>query len=80
MFVHIEPQNILSINRSTEIQRKKLRHHEIEVRQSTQKMRDLSINIKMKEQLIKELVKSSKDAKTMNDQYKEKINALEKVQ
>ena len=49
------------------------------MRQSTQKMRDLSINIKMKEQLIKELVKSSKDAKTMNDQYKEKIKALEKV-
>ena len=43
------------------------------------KMRDLSINIKMKEQLIKELVKSSRDAHSMNEQYKEKISAMEKV-
>ena len=42
-------------------------------------MRDLSINIKMKEQLIKELVKSSRDAHSMNEQYKEKIQAMEKV-
>lgn len=70
---------MLSLQSSTEIQKKRLRHHELEVRQSTQKMRDLSINIKMKEQLIKELVKSSRDAQVMNEQYKEKIKALEKV-
>ena len=64
---------------SSEMQRKKLRRHELEVRQSSQKMRDLSINIRMKEQLIRELVKSSRDAHVMNEQYKEKIDAMEKV-
>ena len=61
------------------MQRKTLKRHELEVRQSTQKMRDLAINIKMKEQLIRELVKSSRDAQSMNEQYKEKLTAMEKV-
>ena len=64
---------------SAELQRKTLKRHELEVRQSTQKMRDLAINIKMKEQLIRELVKSSRDAQSMNEQYKEKLTAMEKV-
>lgn len=46
--------------------------------ESQQKMRDLSINIKMKEQLIRELVKTGKDSESMNKQYAEKIKALEK--
>ena len=66
-------------NVSSELQRKRLKRHELEVRQSSQKMRDLSINIRMKEQLIRELVKSSRDAHVMNEQYKEKIDAMEKV-
>ena len=33
----------------------------------------------MKEQLIRELVKTGKDAEQMNKQYAEKIAALEKV-
>lgn len=33
----------------------------------------------MKEQLIRELVKSEKDAELMNKQYAEKIKGLEKV-
>ena len=35
---------------------------------------------RMKGQLIKELVKTGKDAEQMNKQYVEKISALEKVQ
>lgn len=34
---------------------------------------------RLKEQLIRELVKSGKDAELMNKQYAEKIKALEKV-
>lgn len=34
---------------------------------------------RMKEQLIKELVKTGKDAEQMNKQYAEKVHALEKV-
>ena len=64
---------------SSELQRKRLKRHELEVRQSSQKMRDLSINIRMKEQLIRELVKSSRDAHVINEQYKEKLVAMEKV-
>ena len=60
-------------------QRKRLQRHELEVRQSTAKMRDLSINIRMKEQLIRELVKSSRDAHAVNQQYKEKLQVMEKV-
>ena len=33
----------------------------------------------MKEQLIRELVKTGKDAEQMNKQYAEKVQALEKV-
>ena len=33
----------------------------------------------MKEQLIKELVRSEKDAELMNKQYADKIKGLEKV-
>ena len=66
-------------NVSSELQRKRLKRHELEVRQSSQKMRDLSINIRMKEQLIRELVKSSRDAHVINEQYKEKLVAMEKV-
>ena len=33
----------------------------------------------MKEQLIKELVKTSKDAQSMNKEYQNKIQNLEKV-
>ena len=38
-----------------------------------------SFFFRMKEQLIKELVKSEKDAELMNKQYADKIKGLEKV-
>ena len=47
--------------------------------QETQKkLRDLSINIKMKEELIRELVANSKFTNKMNTQYQLKIESLEK--
>ncbi|XP_021353306.1 kinesin-like protein KIF27 [Mizuhopecten yessoensis] len=65
------------VRKSTNTQRQ-IKESQLKMVESQQKMRDLSINIKMKEQLIKELVKTGKDSETMNKQYAEKIRALEK--
>ncbi|KFO99445.1 Kinesin-like KIF7, partial [Calypte anna] len=45
--------------------------------QAQQKIRELAINIRMKEELITELVKTGKDAQALNRQYCQKINELE---
>uniref|UniRef100_A0A3P8VAL4 Kinesin family member 7 n=1 Tax=Cynoglossus semilaevis TaxID=244447 RepID=A0A3P8VAL4_CYNSE len=45
--------------------------------QAQQKIRELSVTIRMKEDLIKELVKTGKDAQALNRQYSQKITALE---
>ncbi|XP_075879241.1 kinesin-like protein kif7 isoform X2 [Nelusetta ayraudi] len=45
--------------------------------QAQQKIRELSLTIRMKEELIKELVKTGKDAQALNKQYSNKITALE---
>ncbi|XP_054626598.1 kinesin-like protein kif7 [Dunckerocampus dactyliophorus] len=45
--------------------------------QAQQKIRELSVTIRMKEELIKELVKTGKDAQSLNRQYSHKITALE---
>uniref|UniRef100_A0A671UWU1 Kinesin family member 7 n=1 Tax=Sparus aurata TaxID=8175 RepID=A0A671UWU1_SPAAU len=45
--------------------------------QATQKIRELSVTIRMKEELIKELVKTGKDAQALNKEYSHKITALE---
>ncbi|KAK7099081.1 hypothetical protein V1264_003272 [Littorina saxatilis] len=68
----------VDVTSSTEIQRKKIKKAQLKILEANQKVRDLSINIRMKEQLICELVKSGKDAELMNKQYAEKIKSLEK--
>ncbi|XP_067161584.1 kinesin-like protein KIF7 [Apteryx mantelli] len=45
--------------------------------QAQQKIRELAINIRMKEELITELIKTGKDAQTLNKQYCQKISELE---
>ncbi|CAL8351216.1 unnamed protein product [Merluccius merluccius] len=45
--------------------------------QAQQKIRELSVTIRMKEELIKELVKTGKGAQALNRQYSHKICALE---
>uniref|UniRef100_A0A5S6NU99 Torsin-4A n=1 Tax=Xenopus tropicalis TaxID=8364 RepID=A0A5S6NU99_XENTR len=47
------------------------------LRQAQQKIRELAINIRMKEELIKELVKTGKESQAMNKQYCLKISELE---
>nr|KAG5694021.1 hypothetical protein BaRGS_002475 [Batillaria attramentaria] len=68
----------MDVASSSEVQRKKIKQAQLKILESNQKVRDLSINIRMKEQLICELVKTGKDAELMNKQYAEKIKALEK--
>uniref|UniRef100_A0A672UEH0 Kinesin family member 7 n=1 Tax=Strigops habroptila TaxID=2489341 RepID=A0A672UEH0_STRHB len=45
--------------------------------QAQQKIRELAINIRMKEELITELIKTGKDAQALNRQYCQKIGELE---
>uniref|UniRef100_A0AAV2LNV9 Kinesin motor domain-containing protein n=1 Tax=Knipowitschia caucasica TaxID=637954 RepID=A0AAV2LNV9_KNICA len=45
--------------------------------QAQQKIRELSVTIRMKEELIKELVKTGQDAQALNRQYCHKITSLE---
>ncbi|KAK9394047.1 kinesin-like KIF7 [Crotalus adamanteus] len=45
--------------------------------QAHQKIRELAINIRMKEDLIVELIKTGKHAQAMNKQYQQKIQHLE---
>uniref|UniRef100_A0A8C5M8W9 Kinesin family member 7 n=1 Tax=Leptobrachium leishanense TaxID=445787 RepID=A0A8C5M8W9_9ANUR len=47
------------------------------LRQAQQKIRELAINIGMKEELIKELIKTGREAQAMNKQYCLKISELE---
>lgn len=55
----------------------KLRHSELILTEAKQKMRELTINIKMKEDLIKELMKTGNDAKSVSKQYSLKVTKLE---
>ncbi|XP_052800422.1 kinesin-like protein KIF27 isoform X2 [Mya arenaria] len=65
------------VGRSQEVQRQ-IKQAQLKMLESNKKIRDLGINIRMKEQLIKELVKTGKNAELINKQYAEKIQALEK--
>ncbi|KAL1007316.1 hypothetical protein UPYG_G00084900 [Umbra pygmaea] len=47
------------------------------LQQAQQKIRELSVTIRMKEELIRELVQTGKDAQALNRQYSRKISALE---
>ncbi|KAM4661373.1 kinesin-like protein KIF7 [Amazona ochrocephala] len=64
---------------SKEVCRRRLPGKDSEWRlvQAQQKIRELAINIRMKEELITELVKTGKDAQALNRQYCQKIGELE---
>ncbi|XP_043533223.1 kinesin-like protein kif7 [Chiloscyllium plagiosum] len=55
----------------------KMNNSEWRLVQAQHKMRELAINIRMKEELIKELIKTGRDAQAMNKQYFQKIQELE---
>ncbi|XP_064422496.1 kinesin-like protein KIF27 [Latimeria chalumnae] len=66
------------LRRSQTLNMQKLKGAELRLTHAKQKMRELAINIRMKEELIKELVKTGKDAQAVNKQYSLKITQLER--
>ncbi|NXN84277.1 KIF27 protein, partial [Bombycilla garrulus] len=55
----------------------KLKNSELKVTEAEQKIRELALNIKRKEDLIKELVRTGKDAQSVNRQYSWNTSNLE---
>ncbi|KAL5007730.1 hypothetical protein ScPMuIL_016536 [Solemya velum] len=70
-------QSMEGIQVNTDV-RKRIKNTQLKMVAANQKMRDLAINIRLKEQLIRELVKTGKGADLLNKQNADKIKALEK--
>ncbi|XP_064634767.1 kinesin-like protein KIF27 isoform X2 [Lineus longissimus] len=70
--------DVKQLQDNTLLQKRKIKESQLKLQNANQKMRDLSINIRLKEQLIRDLVKSSKESESLNKQYADKIKALEK--
>uniref|UniRef100_A0A8C3WKQ8 Kinesin family member 27 n=1 Tax=Catagonus wagneri TaxID=51154 RepID=A0A8C3WKQ8_9CETA len=72
-----EDLKIECLQESQDLNLQKLRNSELILTEAKQKMRELTINIKMKEDLIKELIKTGNDAKSVSKQYSLKVTKLE---
>ncbi|XP_032248820.1 kinesin-like protein KIF27 isoform X2 [Phoca vitulina] len=72
-----EDLKIECLQESQDTNLQKLRNSELILTEAKQKMRELTINIKMKEDLIKELIKTGNDAKSVSKQYSLKVTKLE---
>ncbi|XP_057404761.1 kinesin-like protein KIF27 isoform X5 [Balaenoptera acutorostrata] len=72
-----EDLKIECLQESQELNLQKLRNSELILTEAKQKMRELTINIKMKEDLIKELIKTGNDVKSVSKQYSLKVTKLE---
>lgn len=70
-------EEIDSLQKSQVFNMQKLKNSELRLTEAQQKMRELALNIKMKEELIKELVRTGKDAQSVSRQYTLKISKLE---
>ncbi|NXV37666.1 KIF27 protein, partial [Rissa tridactyla] len=70
-------EEINSLQKSHVFNMQKLKNSELRLVEAEQKMRELALNIKMKEELIKELVRTGKDAQSVSRQYSLKITKLE---
>ncbi|NXW23104.1 KIF27 protein, partial [Circaetus pectoralis] len=70
-------EEIDSLQKSHVFNMQKLKNSELRLTEAEQKMRELALNIKMKEELIKELVRTGKDAQSVSRQYSLKITKLE---
>ncbi|KAM5328474.1 kinesin-like protein KIF27 isoform 2-T3 [Glossophaga mutica] len=71
-----EDSKIECLQESQELNLQKLRTSELILTEAKQKMRELTININMKEDLIKELMKTGNDAKSVSKQYSLKVTKL----
>jgi len=63
---------------SADSTKRKLRNVELDLRDAKHKMLNLHANIKQKEELIKDLMKSDKEKQELNQQYKERVQNMEK--
>ncbi|NXL38812.1 KIF27 protein, partial [Glaucidium brasilianum] len=70
-------EEIDSLQKNHVFNMQKLKNSELRLTEAEQKMRELALNIKMKEELIKELVRTGKDAQSVSRQYSLKITKLE---
>ncbi|XP_075582319.1 kinesin-like protein KIF27 isoform X2 [Pelecanus crispus] len=70
-------EEIDNLQKSHVFNMQKLKNSELRLTEAEQKMRELALNIKMKEELIKELVRTGKDAQSVSRQYSLKITKLE---
>ncbi|KFO91703.1 Kinesin-like KIF27, partial [Buceros rhinoceros silvestris] len=70
-------EEIDSLQKSHGFNMQKLKNSELRLTDAKQKMRELALNIKMKEELIKELVRTGKDAQSVSRQYALKLTKLE---
>ncbi|NXY47111.1 KIF27 protein, partial [Ceuthmochares aereus] len=70
-------EEIDSLQKSHVVNVQKLRNSELRLSEAKQKLRELALSIKMKEELIKELVRTGKDAQSVSRQYSLKITKLE---
>ncbi|XP_008937273.1 PREDICTED: kinesin-like protein KIF27, partial [Merops nubicus] len=66
-----------SLQKSHVFNMQKLKNSELRLTEAEQKMRELALNIRMKEELIKELVRTGNDAQSVSKQYSLKITKLE---
>ncbi|NWX23862.1 KIF27 protein, partial [Aegotheles bennettii] len=70
-------EEIDSLQKSHVSNMQKLKNSELRVTETKRKRRELALNIKIKEELIKELVKTGKDAQSVSKQYALKITKLD---
>ncbi|NXE14896.1 KIF27 protein, partial [Lophotis ruficrista] len=70
-------EEIDSLQKSHVFNMQKLKNSELRLSEAERKMRELALTIKMKEELIKELVRTGKDAQSVSSQYYLKIPKLE---
>ncbi|XP_067424665.1 kinesin-like protein KIF27 isoform X2 [Emydura macquarii macquarii] len=73
----VTDKEIECLRKSHIINMQKLKNSELKLTEAKQKMRELALNIKMKEELIKELVKTGNNAQSVSRQYSLKITKLE---
>lgn len=71
-----ERNEVEALRSSTQVIGKEVKQSELRLHSAQQKLRDLTINIRQKEELIKELAKSDREAKETKNQYSEKIKSM----
>lgn len=72
------PNSSLTYVHVSDLHQQKVKANELKLKESNQRLNDLAVNIRLKEQFVRELLKKEKDAELLNEQYKNKIKEQEK--